>query len=145
MLTSAFILLLTPTYAHTVSSVTTYSVYIFILYNISSVFSLYYFSQVDRILNCFVRLIVLSITGKAKKISGKIARKCLCFPLEVIVWWQEGAQFKKIKIKIRLTGPKMLHCHPEILFENLFSFLIFLTCLSEVFWDIVDFTFFPNT
>lgn len=38
----------------------------------------------------------------------------------------------------------MLHYHAEILFEDLFSFFIFLTCLSEVYWDIVDFTFIAN-
>lgn len=46
-----------------------------------------------------------------------------------------------VKKKKKLTKPKMLHCHAKVLFETLF---IFLSCLSEVFWDIVDFNFLAN-
>lgn len=117
----------------------------FILY---CVFSFHYLSQMDRILQYFVRLIVILSTEynrQGKKNSGKNARTCLCFTLETIVWWQGGAYFKEEEEeKKRLTEFKMLHCHAKILFENLFSFLIFVTYLSEIFWNIVVFTFLPK-
>ena len=92
----------------------------FYFFHISCVFSLYCLTLMDRILYFCLTDRVSTEYNRGGKINfWEECQKVFSFGSDCLV---VGRQLKKKK---KLTLSKMLHYHEEILFENLFFFLVF--------------------